>query len=170
MRGSGGGDMELIRCTCSRDSPNASASSLSHHHASRHHNHGSEEMLPDEIIAQLNSEFQCRDLQIQHLAALYAVCLSPCHAAFSNTHRRISHPLHCSTSTASPPPGNPQYCAPSSTYQAFRTLSSMCANASPRDTSWSAWSHRRSMRSNNTTTRRWIDDHMRAPKTSARYA
>jgi hypothetical protein len=30
-------------------------------------------MLPDEIIVQLNAEFQCRDEQIQHLAALYSV-------------------------------------------------------------------------------------------------
>lgn len=30
-------------------------------------------MLPDEIIAQLTSEFACRDQQIQHLAALYTV-------------------------------------------------------------------------------------------------
>jgi origin recognition complex subunit 5 len=30
-------------------------------------------MLPDEIIAQLNAEFQCRDQQIQHLAVIYTV-------------------------------------------------------------------------------------------------
>jgi len=30
-------------------------------------------MLPDEIIAQLTAEFQCRDQQIHHLAALYSV-------------------------------------------------------------------------------------------------
>jgi origin recognition complex subunit 5 len=30
-------------------------------------------MLPDEIIAQLAAEFQCRDQQIHHLAALYSV-------------------------------------------------------------------------------------------------
>jgi len=30
-------------------------------------------MLPEEIIAQLNAEFQCRDQLIQHLAALYSV-------------------------------------------------------------------------------------------------
>jgi hypothetical protein len=30
-------------------------------------------MLPNEIIAQLSGEFQCRDQQIQHLAALYSV-------------------------------------------------------------------------------------------------
>jgi len=30
-------------------------------------------MLPDEIIAQLTAEFQCRDQQISHLAALYSV-------------------------------------------------------------------------------------------------
>ncbi|KAJ4370024.1 hypothetical protein N0V83_005788 [Neocucurbitaria cava] len=29
-------------------------------------------MLPDEIIAQLNTEFQCREQQLQHLAALYS--------------------------------------------------------------------------------------------------
>lgn len=34
-------------------------------------------MLPDEVIAQLNSEFQCREQQIQHLAALYTVCEPP---------------------------------------------------------------------------------------------
>jgi hypothetical protein len=32
-------------------------------------------MLPDEIIAQLNSEFQCREYQVQQLTALYAVGL-----------------------------------------------------------------------------------------------
>lgn len=30
-------------------------------------------MLPDEIIAQLNTEYQCREHQIRQLAALYAV-------------------------------------------------------------------------------------------------
>lgn len=33
-------------------------------------------MLPDEIIAQLNREFIGREQQIQHLAALYTVCLA----------------------------------------------------------------------------------------------
>ncbi|KAI8943363.1 hypothetical protein NX059_001378 [Plenodomus lindquistii] len=37
-------------------------------------------MLPDELIAQLNAEFQCREQQIQHLAALYTARLPspPC--------------------------------------------------------------------------------------------
>jgi hypothetical protein len=30
-------------------------------------------MLPDELIAQLDGEFVCREQQIRHLAALYAV-------------------------------------------------------------------------------------------------
>ncbi len=33
-------------------------------------------MLPDEIVAQLNSEYQCRENQIQHLAVLYTVSRS----------------------------------------------------------------------------------------------
>jgi len=32
-------------------------------------------MLPDEIIAQLNAEFQCREQQLQHLVAIYSVRL-----------------------------------------------------------------------------------------------
>lgn len=55
-------------------SPVASASSLISvfNTASRASNH-SATMLPDEIIAQLTSEFQCREQQIQQLAALYTV-------------------------------------------------------------------------------------------------
>lgn len=30
-------------------------------------------MLPDEIITQLNAKFQCREQQIQYLAAIYCV-------------------------------------------------------------------------------------------------
>ncbi|KAH3943209.1 hypothetical protein HBI56_129020 [Parastagonospora nodorum] len=41
-------------------------------------------MLPDEIIAQLNTEFQCREQQIQQLAALYTAHL-PC-PSFLNVH------------------------------------------------------------------------------------
>ena len=32
-------------------------------------------MLPDELIAQLDGEFICREQQVRHLAALYAVSL-----------------------------------------------------------------------------------------------
>jgi origin recognition complex subunit 5 len=34
-------------------------------------------MLPDEILEQLNSEYPCRESQIQQLAALYNVCADP---------------------------------------------------------------------------------------------
>jgi hypothetical protein len=32
-------------------------------------------MLPDELLAQLNEKFQCREQQLHHLAALYTVCV-----------------------------------------------------------------------------------------------
>jgi len=34
-------------------------------------------MLPEEIIAQLSTEYPCREQVIQHIALLYAVC-QPC--------------------------------------------------------------------------------------------
>jgi hypothetical protein len=39
----------------------------------RYNTTGTATMLPDEIIAQLNTEFQCREYQVQQLTALYAV-------------------------------------------------------------------------------------------------
>lgn len=59
-------------------------------------------MLPDEIIAQLDAEFQCRHQQIQHLAALYSVRKhhSPRARAVLIKHRRISLLRPFSTSTA----------------------------------------------------------------------
>jgi len=49
-------------------------------------------MLPDEIIAQLTTEFQCRDQQIHHLAALYSVRTT------------IRLPGHCTNSNLGAPP------------------------------------------------------------------
>jgi hypothetical protein len=130
-------------------------------HSIQRHN-----MLPDEIIAQLNAEFQCREQQIRHLAALYTVrTLPPQTSAHSDEHRRISHHHPSSTSTGSQQPANRQFCAPTSTYLAFPILSSTSASASPHDTSSSASSHHPSMRLTNTTMRRLIDDHMRVLRT-----
>jgi hypothetical protein len=86
-------------------------------------------------------------------------------AAHTNKHRHIFLHLPSSMSTAWQRPARHQSYAPTSTSPAFHTQSSTSANASPRDTSSSAWSHRPWMRSTNTTMRRSIDDRMRARRT-----
>jgi hypothetical protein len=97
-------------------------------------------MLPDEIIAQLNSEFQCREYQVQQLTALYAVRQAPAFVTNpTDTLRRISHQHRFSTSTASLRPAKPHFFDPTSISLVLRTQPSMFGSASPRDTSWSAW-------------------------------
>jgi hypothetical protein len=112
--------------------------------------------MPSSNVANSKSDI----LQPSILSVLYSQT-----RAHTNKHRRISHHHPSSTSTGLQQPANRQYFAPTCTSPAFRTLSSTSANASPHDTSWSASSHRPSMRSTNTTTRRLIDAHMRVPRT-----
>jgi hypothetical protein len=69
-------------CTCLRVWRQTSATTLAPTFisATQHRNTKSQStvaMLPEEIIVQLNAEFQCREQQIQHLAALYTVRASP---------------------------------------------------------------------------------------------
>jgi len=62
------------RCTCTRVRRQASAtSSTLNPPAVTNIPNNTAKMLPDEIIAQLTAEFQCRDQQIHYLAALYSV-------------------------------------------------------------------------------------------------
>ncbi|KAH4481504.1 hypothetical protein HBH89_248560, partial [Parastagonospora nodorum] len=59
-------------CTCPRVVPSlARHPSFRFQHDTARSQPHSANMLPDEIIAQLNTEFQCREQQIQQLAALY---------------------------------------------------------------------------------------------------
>jgi hypothetical protein len=94
-------DLGFTRCTCRRVLPLLARRPSSGLWPSRGLLPVTATMLPDEIVAQLNSEFQCREQQIAHLAALYTVCQTTLHATSTNNLRHISPDHHSSTSTAS---------------------------------------------------------------------
>jgi hypothetical protein len=78
-------------------------------------------MLPNEIIAQLNTEFQCRENQIRQLAALYAVCMRIAEQRPPNNRRRISHHHRFFMYTASQQLAKPRFFNRTSTSWEFRT-------------------------------------------------